>query len=181
MTNNIRIDDKEFLKALDKLDRKQTANLVIEALDRAGQLLAEYTRQGLSKSMSRLRSEHNITKPKHRNWPMLAGIHVTPDKEYLNVMVSLYGDFRLKWFESGTEIRKLKRTGAKDRDRGKTLKDRRKYYRKRGKEEYYRKGSDRGRIEAMEFFAQARERDGEKVMAVAKQEIEKGLSKLLNT
>lgn len=174
MSNFISIDDGSILKSLDSLRMPQISDIVIKALRKGGEIIEQASKTSLIRKLG-----PGATSTRHWKYPMLSGVHLTADKDILNVMISLYGDFRLKWFESGTDERYLKRTGAKDRLKGKTGKDKRKYYRKSGKENFYRAGSYRGRIEATDFFSEARDKEMDRAVEAVKSELTKELQKLM--
>lgn len=173
MIDNLRIDDRPILEALSKLRKPEIAGIVTTALNKAGEKLQADTKVALRKKLGK-----GASSIVHRRKPMLSGITLK-DNEYLEVRVSLYGDFRLKWFELGTKERKLLRTGAKDRERGRTKGDKRYLYRKKGKENFYRFGTKRGRIKPLEFFQETRERDEAKVTEIIKNELSKGFEQLI--
>lgn len=174
MAEFISIDDGALLKSLENLRRPQIAEIVLKALRKGGEIIEAETKASLVRKLG-----PGATSTRHHDYPMLAGIHLAENKENLDVMISLYGDFRLKWFEMGTDERYLKGTGAKDRQKGKTARDKRKYYRKSGKENFYRKGTYRGRITETDFFAEARDREIGRAVEVIKNELTKELQNLL--
>lgn len=174
MSFDLRIDDKAILDALSKLRKPEMTEIVLKALKKGGEKLQADTKLALRKNLGK-----GATSTIKRRKPMLSGISLKADEQYLEVRVSLLGDFRLKWFEMGTEERKLKRTGAKDRVRGRTKGDKRYLYRKRGKENFYKSGANRGKIKALNFYESTRARDELRVMYIIEEEISKGLQNLL--
>ncbi|MCH5241796.1 MAG: hypothetical protein J1F67_05160 [Muribaculaceae bacterium] len=174
MNDNLRIEDKSLVEIFSRLQNGIRSDLVLKALKKGGEKLQADTKVQLRKKLGKGASSTN-----HHRRPMLKGITLKEDQQYIEVRVSLYGDFRLKWFELGTKERKLKRTGAKDRERGRTKGDKRYLYRKKGKENFYKAGTNRGRIKALDFFQEAREKDMEKVTGIIKTELTKELQQLL--
>ena len=170
----IRIDDRAILEKLESLRKPEVANIVLAALEKGGALIQAETKSQLKSFLG-----PGATSTRHWNKPMLSGILNIVDEGYMEVRVSLYGIFRLKFFEMGTKDRKLRRTGAKDHSRGRTKGDKRYLYRKSGKENFYRAGTSRGRIKALNFFQNAREKEENRAMEVIKDELTKRLQNYL--
>lgn len=174
----LEIDDLSLKRFFSRLEEGLRGDIILKAMRSGAEVIQKSTKAELRKDMASLRASHKISKPVHRKKPMESGVSLVEDKAMAEVRVSLLGDFRLKWFELGTKERKLRYTGAKDRERGRVKGDKRHLYRKRGKENFYRAGTNRGKIEAMNFFATARRDEGAVISAINK-ELESELQKLM--
>lgn len=183
MDNAVRINDKPVIQALDKLRKPEIYDIVVKALWKGADLVRKDAQKSLESKLgpgaTRECQRKNKKGHKGHDEPMIQGIIVKKDKGLLEVRLSLYGDYRLKWFEMGTQERFLKRTGAKDRERGRTKGDKRYLYRKKGKENFYRAGSPRGRIEALNFLEETRDRDMERAANFVTSSLEKELQNYL--
>lgn len=138
MNNNI-TDSSQVDKLLDNLG-SENRNIIFNALKEGAKVLKEQTLQQLA---SKVRSN---TPNRWNGKTMASGVRLKADKGISEVMVSIMGDFRLKFFENGTAIR----------------------YTKPQKNNYLashklKKGSEKGRytgaIKATNFFRQARENE----------------------
>ena len=168
------IDTKQLERQLAALDEQERANAIFASLKKGGAELVDKTRDILIRKMP------NATSKKSYNKSVAEGVHLgKSDKAYLEVLVTLFGDFRTKWFETGTEERYLRRTGAKDRDRGKQG-DRRFWKRKIGKENQYKKGTYRGKIKDLHFFRDARQQYGKEILDKITESLAKEINKILN-
>lgn len=90
------IDDSqvnELFAALDVEDRK---NILTDALKEGGKVLLNRTKSNLRATPI---NSDNLTK----------GIKMKIDKAYGEVIVHIMGDYRLKFFEKGTKLRKTKK------------------------------------------------------------------------
>lgn len=90
------IDDSqvnELFAALDVEDRK---NILTDALKEGGKVLLNRTKSNLRATPI---NSGNLTK----------GIKMKTDKAYGEVIVHIMGDYRLKFFEKGTKLRKTKK------------------------------------------------------------------------
>lgn len=156
MSKICKIDDRAFNRLLDRLDEENRKKAIFKSLKKGGEILVERSKSILRNKMP------NSTKPIKKGDkiipPIVEGIHISKlsDKEYLDVLVTVLGQFMTKWFETGTKERFLKRSGAKDRSRGRFKGDKRYWYRKKGKENQYLSGTYRGKIEGLGFFEEAR-------------------------
>lgn len=167
------IDDKALAQAFSTLQGALKGDIIMKALRKGAEVFREDARVQLRKTLGA-----GATSTIKRKKPMQEGITLVEDRAYEEVRVSLYGDFRLKWFEMGTKLRKLKNTGAKDRERGRVSTDRRYLYRKKGKENFYRSGSNRGRITALNFFAEVKS-DESKAIDIVNDTLSKELQQLV--
>lgn len=149
------VDCSKLERDISALSRMEQRDIILKALRKGADILAQEAKQNLVERLGLA-----ATSKRHHKKSMLEGVRVRYEKDYGEVMVTIFPDYRLKWFEKGTRERYLLRTGAKDRERGKMSNDRRRYYRKKGKETHYKKGGYRGSIRAYNFFRDARNNEG---------------------
>lgn len=146
--NAISISESQSVKSLfGKIGNKNNPivkKIMMKGLRRGAGLICRDTRQlmksGLGASAIKT-SERNPT-------PMTEGLRVKGYDDSLLVKVNILGDYRLKWFEAGTNERRLKKSGVIDR----TKKLKRGYARKSTENKLYQKGNSRGRIKPHYFF-----------------------------
>ena len=132
------VDTRSVLKMFAELDSKRQKQAHRSALRRGVNILVKEARKSLRTA---------VRKPNSKNWwngkTLQSGIKSSINKEVTEGKVHIMGDFRLKFFEMGTKLRKT--SGAnKASVRGKIPK-----YRQH-------KPSNRGSIKASNFFLKAR-------------------------
>lgn len=177
--NNVELDTTAFNRLLDQINEEERRKMIMKALKKGG----DEVRQLAVNLMVQKVGEGATRQPKEGSgWkkPMTEGVRVIQDKDFLSVIVSILKDVRGVWFEGGTKLRKLLRTGAKDRERGYTKGDKRYLHRKKGKENFYQSGSNRGKIKPTNFFSEATENPNilPTIEQQMKQELEKALQRL---
>lgn len=89
--------DKELLAALNRLSSKGMKDTVRKTLSRVGGLLQNETRKNLRGATKRFNTPGK---------PLQKGITKKVWKNNEGVTISILGDRRLKWFETGTKERK---------------------------------------------------------------------------
>jgi len=148
MTNGkfqIEVDEGEIKKILSELgdDTYLKQKVLVNALKKGGEVLQKETVQIMKSKLGATATSTN-----HHKKPMSKGVRVIVDKNYYDVIVSIMKDYRLKWFEKGTDERftKGKITGRAmitkgDGRRERNIRDNNKI--------------PRGRIEGKLFFAEA--------------------------
>ena len=130
-------DIDDFLDQID--DENVRRNILYKAVIAGGKAV-----QGTAKEYFRNRmGESALHQSKYIKAPFQDGIIVKGDKAYLEARVSIMKDFRMKFFEKGTEERYIKQKGHSDLQRGRHGTD-------TGKANY------RGRITGKWFFRDAR-------------------------
>lgn len=148
--------DIKGLEAIERkfagLEREVKNGMLLRCLQKGANVL----RQNTISEMERTQGMDATSTSEKWGRPMTKGVTVRTDRAYSEVRISIRGDARNVWFELGTKDRYLRRTGAKDRERGRVRGDRRFLYRKEGKEHLYRAREYRGRITPKGFFASAR-------------------------
>ena len=131
--NRLEIDNSRLEVLFDALDSKNQTRVFRKALRKSANVLAKATKKSLRQKIGKVAS--------HRNWwytkTLQSGVKVSVDKnkslfgaEHWFAKVHIMGDFRLKFFEKGTNLRKTEK-------------------------EY-----NRGRMKATNFFAIAKESEG---------------------
>ena len=136
------IDTKNLDKILNNLNDDNRKNAIFNSLIKGGQNLVEETKQELLKVLP------NANRGLRYGNPMVGGVKLKKDKDYNEVKVHIMGDFRLKFFELGTDERYLRKPlPSKESSKYK-----------------YKSGSTntggtpfRGRIQPKYFFKHARE------------------------
>lgn len=136
--SNVQINDSQVQNLFDALDEKNRSTILFKALKKGAEKLKADTQTQLK---TRLGSGASSTGRLGK--PMTEGVEVTTDKAYNEVTVHIMGDYRLKWFEKGTKIRKTKGHKITGYDR--------RYRIRAGK------GGNRGQITALNFFNAARQ------------------------
>lgn len=125
MNDGVTIDDSKVLNLFNALDRESTNQILFTALKKGGEQLTNLTKTILKNKLGK-----GATTPNRWNRKtMESGIKLRADRDYCEVSVSIMGDFRLKFFEKGTNLRKTK------------------------------KGANRGSIKPLYFFREARQQD----------------------
>lgn len=159
----VKIDTSGLDKFFERLESPYRDEITMKALHKWGERLKELTIQRLTSKMGDAATRPRV-RPTGTSKPMTKGVKITDDKELATVIVSILKEFRLKYFETGTKERYLKRTGAKDREAGYLKFDKRILHRKKGKENFYKAGSYRGKITGIHFFKEAREEIDENLL-----------------
>jgi len=146
MTDKIDLKWEEIKKDFDKLmSNDTTKEILFKALKAGAKSLEQNTRKLFRSAMGAAARHPNRWNGK----TMESGIRMKADKAYIEAMVAIMGDFRLKFFEKGTAERQTK---------GRKILG---YYKANGKTYHNKlqregKGHRTGRIKAMNFFATAR-------------------------
>ena len=133
------IDTTQLDKILANLSEENRKKAMVNALKEGGNVLKENTQQNLIKKLG----SGATSMIKWKKKPMTEGVGVITEKDYVEVIVTILRDFRLKWFEMGTTERYRKIRGIDSKG---------KKYVKRGE-----KGGYTGYIKGLHFFKEARE------------------------
>ena len=110
--NGVKVDDREVIKALSKLSFKQMNKAYREGMKKALDPILKQTKINLRNSGIR-----NVSKPytgkNGKKYPsMIQGVKTSVyigDTEDSYGKVHIMKEFRLKWFEKGTSIRKTRK------------------------------------------------------------------------
>ena len=144
MNNVCQIDTKGVEKLINNLDEDNRNDAIYKSLVKAGQKLVTETKKTLRKELP-----SGAKSGKRYGTPMESGIKLSKDKDYGDVKVHIMGDFRLKFFEMGTEDRYIKKSNKGNGSDGR--------YKFRKKEGSQGNSGYRGSIKAKHFFKQARD------------------------
>lgn len=144
--HTVTLDTKSLSAILDNLNEDNRRAAMLSALRAGGKVLQEQTKESLKRKLG---SGATSTSDRNRR-PMEQGVRLIVDKDYNEVIVSIMKDYRLKWYELGTDQRYLRKDHPKDNDHRKT----------------YKKGEYRGNITATNFFSEARNNDGPIIEAI---------------
>ena len=161
--NNFQIDTKELLALFADLNSRQQKQVYRNALRRAANILVKESRNQLKAELGK--------KATSRNWwngrTLISGIKTIADKEGKEAKVHIMGDFRLKFFEKGTDPR---RTTGKNKAsvRGKTPIRRQK------------KSADRGRIKSTWFFKNAKQGKEQEIFGTLDRLISESIQRVYN-
>lgn len=173
--SNCQIDTSEIDRVLSNLNEQARHNAIYNSLKKGGEKLVEKSRSIIIQKMGSGATSKNKYKKS-----IAEGYHLGKgDKSYLEVIVTALGMFLTKFFELGTDERYLKRTGAKDRSKGYMKGDKRYLHRKAGKENQYKKGAYRGKIEPHLALKNARENGGQDVLNTIIENLNNEINKLL--
>lgn len=103
--NNVSINSSEVDRLLDNLGDSDLLNKILfEAIKAGAKVLQENTKKQFRMEMGAVSS--NISRFTRK--PFEDGITMKTDKAYCEATVSIMGDPRLKWFETGTDDRYTK-------------------------------------------------------------------------
>ena len=136
-------------------------NLLFKSVWAGAKVLQGTTKQYFRNKMG----ESAMHYSKYIKAPFEDGITVKGDKAYCEARVSIMKDFRLKFFEKGTEDRYIKKSGHSDLKRGR--------HNNTGEKSQYR-----GRITPKHFFLDARNDSTNNINEVMEQAISNELNKL---
>ena len=107
--NGIKVDDREVIKALSKLSFKQMNKAYKEGMKKALDPILKQTKINLRKSGIKNVNKPYIGKNGKKYPSMIQGVKTSVyvgDTEDSYGKVHIMKEFRLKWFEKGTSIRK---------------------------------------------------------------------------
>lgn len=160
MSEICKIDTHELDNILNNLNEENRRKALFTSITKGGQELVKETQSELLKVLPKANDTGRYGK-------MINGVKLKKDKSYDEVKVHIMGDFRLKFFEMGTEERYLK----------KPLKQ------KENTRYKYKSGTNnsggnpyRGKIQAKYFFQKARENS--KMIDTLINTLEKEINKL---
>lgn len=173
MNNICKIDTKEIEEVLKHYSEEENKKMIFKSLEKTGEKLVEKARRNIYQKMGKGATTTNKYKKSVQE-----GYHIAvSDEEKNEVLVTALGFFLTKWFELGTLARVLKRTGAKDRSRGRYKGDKRYWYRKKGKENFYKSGTYRGRIDP--YFAFKEAKNENELIEIMLTELEREINKYI--
>lgn len=165
MSNTVKIEANDVYQTLNKLsDDELRRSIIFKAIYAGAKRLQAHTQEYFKSSMGD--SANHVSR--YIKKPFFEGVTVKGDKAYLEAVVSIMKDFRMKFFEKGTQERYIKQRGHSDYSRKKI-----RYIKNTGKPNY------RGRIKAKHFFADARKNMSYLMNSVCMESIRKNLEKIL--
>ena len=107
MSNEVTVDAKQVINMFEELTSKQQKEVHRRALRSASNILIKQTRFNLKSVV-----KSSITARSMKTGKSLSsGVKASINKEATQSTVHIMGDYRLKWFEMGTKIRKTRKKG----------------------------------------------------------------------
>lgn len=106
--NNLEVDSRQVINLFSELNSRQQRQVYRNALRRAAGILSRETKKQLKDVVGSAVNHRN----RLNNKTLASGIRVKADREGAEAKVHIMGDFRLKFFELGTTVRRLRRNGA---------------------------------------------------------------------
>lgn len=137
MNNVCNIDTKELDDILNNLNERNRKEAIFNSLVKGGNILVKETQSELLSVLPKANRGERYGKP------MTKGVKLKKDKDYNEVKVHIMGDYRLKFFEMGTDDRYLKKPLSSKSNSSNKKND--------GNRPY------RGKIIGKEFFKKTRE------------------------
>lgn len=146
--SDVTIEYNELVKMLNRLDSETVDKILLTSSKVAADELRDKTKQILLQKLPAAAEGKKYGKP------MVKGVISKSDKDYTLSYVSIMREHKLKWFETGTDYRFRKtRYSGKDkrgRDRKVLRKD--------------NPNAPTGKITALDFFKEARERYADSIV-----------------
>ena len=162
---NVTIDDSQIQNVFSALDVKKQKKTLMDGIRKTAQILIKRTKELIKGNI------HNTNKPNRFNGKkMINGVKFKAIKEKLEGKIHIMGDFRLKFFEKGTEKRFTK--GKKKIWDGGFRGGRRTYNR-------IGKGHSTGRIKSIGFFKQAKTETEQQVFSSLTDNIKESIMKAI--
>ena len=100
--NNLEVDARQVISLFADLNSRQQRQAYRGALRRGASILANETKRQLRQILGKAAS--------HRNWwngkTLASGVKSNADRNGIEAKVHIMGDFRLKFFEMGTRVRR---------------------------------------------------------------------------
>ena len=112
ISGNVTVDDKEVIKALSNLSFKQMNKAYRNGMKKSLDPILKQTKQNLRNSGIRNVNKPYIGKNGKKYISMLQGVKTSVyigDTEDSYGKVHIMKEFRLKWFEKGTQLRKTRK------------------------------------------------------------------------
>lgn len=144
--NNFQVDSRQVINLFSELTSRQQKQVHKTALRRAAGLLSREAKQQLKKEIGKAIGHKN----RWNNKTLGSGIKTKVNKEGDEAKVHILGDFRLRFFELGTKVRKTK------------------------------KGYDRGIMKATYFFKTAKQNKEREIFNTLDQLISQSIQKIAN-
>lgn len=106
--NNLEVDARQVINLFSDLTSRQQMQAKRNALRQASRILVNETKKQLRRVIGKAINHRNRWNGK----TLGSGIKSNASREGTEAKVHIMGDFRLKFFEKGTAIRRLRRNGA---------------------------------------------------------------------
>lgn len=106
--NNLEVDTRQVLNLFSDLTGRQQKQAKRNALRQASRILVNETKKQLRQVIGSAINHRN----RWNGRTLGSGIKNNANREGTEAKVHIMGDFRLKFFEKGTAIRRLRRNGA---------------------------------------------------------------------
>lgn len=160
--SDLTIEYDELVKMLNRLDTETVDKILLTATKEAADTLRDATKTILLQKLPAAAEGKKYGKP------MVKGVISKSDKDYTLSYVSIMREFKLKFFEQGTDnrFRKIRYSGKDKRGRD------RKVLRKNNT------NAPTGKITALDFFKEARERYADSVVDDMQSAIIKSLERI---
>lgn len=143
----IEVDAKDVLNLFSELNSRQQKQAVRNALRRSANIVVKEAKKNLKSHLGYVVNHRNRWNGK----TLQSGIKATIKKNLDQITIHIMGDFRLKFFEKGTKVRKLKKNGA-----------------------------NRGRIKALYFFRTAQQNKEQEVFSTMDKLLSGSIQKVYN-
>lgn len=160
--SDLTIEYNELVKMLNRLDAETVDKILLTATKEAADTLRDATKTILLQKLPAAAEGKKYGKP------MVKGVISKSDKDYTLSYVSIMREHKLKWFETGTDnrFRKIRYSGKDKRGRD------RKVLRKDNA------NAPTGKITALDFFKEARERYSGQIVDDMQEAIVKSLERI---
>ena len=143
----IEVDAKDVLNLFSELNSRQQKQAVRNALRRSANIVVKEAKKNLKSHLGYVVNHRNRWNGK----TLQSGIKATIKKNLDQITIHIMGDFRLKFFEKGTKVRKLKKNGA-----------------------------NRGKIQALFFFKDAKINKEKEVISTMDRMFQESVQKIYN-
>lgn len=151
MNNTVDISDLNKLEnKLDVLDKEVKDKIIYSSLIKGGRVLVDATKQSLTTKMGSA-ATRPIKKNNGKGYykPLIEGVNIKGDKPYCEVKVHILGQGYLRWFETGTGLRKTS------------------------------EGYNRGSIKGLNFFVNAKQSSFSQMAKTISENIEKQINRIM--
>lgn len=160
MASNITIDTTQIKQLFNNLNQEKQKEIMMSGLKKGAKYLKEETQKTLLSKFPKAK-----TAKRKANRTMYEGVYIKPKKDYTEVDVSVMGNYLNIFFEGGTKerYRKVRYTDSKGKTRVSKS----------------QKGGYTGKVGALNFFAETRQKESDNVINKIEEEIGKQINKLI--
>lgn len=169
------VDDKAVMMALKELDGPETKKAALATLRKGANILKRKTDELGEKAVhiSRYRKETITTRKGQKRTKIRRISTVKVSRRALQAIVHIMSDYRVKWFETGTEERRTKGYGYRNESQ-RYRKGNRFFFRRKGK------GRPTGKIGPTWFFRKAQSLTENQVFNYVKSNLSKEILRIWN-